>query len=59
MEFDGSFISALNHSVTLECTKELLSLQLSEVSLYPCGLALLEQTLITLETHGAFESQVC
>lgn len=32
-------------------------LQLSEVSLYPCGLALLEQTLITLETHGAFESQ--
>ncbi|XP_015765754.1 PREDICTED: neurofibromin-like [Acropora digitifera] len=32
-------------------------LQLSEVQLYPCGLALLEQTLITLETHGAFESQ--
>ncbi|KAJ7378700.1 Neurofibromin 1 [Desmophyllum pertusum] len=32
-------------------------LQLSEVSLYPCGLALVEQSLITLETHGAFESE--
>lgn len=32
-------------------------LQLSEVSLYPCGLALLEQSLITMETHGAFESE--
>lgn len=32
-------------------------LQLSELSLYPCGLALLEQSLISLETHGAFESE--
>ena len=40
------------------CFYEMCFVQLSEVSLYPCGLALVEQSLITLETHGAFESEV-
>ncbi|KAK3754965.1 hypothetical protein QZH41_017349 [Actinostola sp. cb2023] len=30
-------------------------LQLSELSLYPCGLALLEHSLLTLDSHGMFE----
>ncbi|XP_048582480.1 neurofibromin-like isoform X2 [Nematostella vectensis] len=32
-------------------------LQLSELALYPCGLVLLEQSLLTLDSHGVFEEQ--
>ncbi|VEL28163.1 unnamed protein product [Protopolystoma xenopodis] len=33
-------------------------LQLDEASLYSAGLALLEQNLVTLDQHGAFDQEV-